>query len=86
MGLDFLALAYMYEILAYAVGRVLPVRHRRPQLGQRHHPGQVRHRGAEAQVAAAAHRRDHAVRLLDDRAGQRRIGSPLHPDRGGPRR
>ena len=57
MGLDFLALAYMYEILAYAVGAVGALRHRRAQLRQRHHPGQVRHRGAEAEVAAAAHRR-----------------------------
>ena len=68
MGLDFLALAYMYEILAYAVGAATLFGIAAPNSGNASRPGQVRDRGAEAQVAPAAHRRDHGVGLLHDRA------------------
>ena len=62
MGLDFLAHAYMNEVLAYGIGAGSAVRRRRAQLGQPDDPRQVRHRGAEAEVAAAADRGQDGVR------------------------
>ena len=77
MGLDFLAHAYMNEILAYAVGAASLFGVVAPNSGNQTILVQVRHRGAEAQVAAAAHRRDDGVRLLHDRARQPRVRPPL---------
>ena len=62
------------------------LRRGRAQLGQSDDPAQVRHRGAEAQVAGAADRRQDGVRLLDDRARLGRIGSALDQDHRAPRR
>ena len=85
MGIDFMAHAYMNEILAYAVGAASLFGVVAPELGQPDHPGQVRDRGAEAEVAPPAHRGDHAVGLLHDRARERRLGPALHSDHRHPR-
>ena len=83
MGLDFLTHAYMNEVLAYAVGAAALFGVVAPNSGNQTHPREVRHRGAEAKVAAPAHRGHDGVGLLDDRAGQRRARIPA---RSTPRR
>ena len=85
MGIDFMAHAYMNEILAYAVGAASLFGVVAPELGQPDHPGQVRDRGAEAEVAAPPRRGDDAVGLLHDRARERRLGPALHSDHRHPR-
>ena len=78
--LGFLEHAYMNEVLAYSAGRGRSVRRGRTQLGQPEDPAQVRDRRAEEEVARAAHRGQDAVRLLDDRARQRRLRPTLDQD------
>src|SRR6185437_9000498 len=80
MGIDFMAHAYMNEILAYAVGAASLFGVVAPQLGQPDDPGQVRDGGAEAQVAAPARRGHDAVGLLHDGTGARGFRPPLDPD------
>ena len=65
--------------------RGVAVRRGGAELGQPDHPGQVRDRGAEAEVAPPAHRGDHAVGLLHDRARERRLRPALHSDHRHPR-
>ena len=67
MGLDFLAHAYMNEVLAYAIGAASLFGVVAPNSGQPDDPRQVRHRGAETEVAAPPDRRVDGVGLLDDR-------------------
>ena len=86
MGLDFLALAYMYEILAYAVGASTLFGIAAPNSGNASILVKYGTEEQKQQVAAPAHRRDHGVGLLDDRARARRVGPALHRDRGGPGR
>ena len=71
-GLDFLEHAYMNEVLAYAIGAASLFGVVAPNSRQPVDPREVRHRGAEAEVADPAHRGDDGVGLLDDRARQRR--------------
>ncbi len=62
-----------------------PLRGGGAELGQPDDPGQVRHGGAEAEVAPPPGRGHHAVGLLHDRARERRVGSALHSDHRRPR-
>ena len=75
MGIDFMAHAYMNEILAYAIGAaslfgvVAPNSGNQTILVESPTPEQ------EQEVAPPAHRGHHAVGLLHDRARERRVGT-----------
>ncbi len=69
--------------LQYGSGGAL--RRGRTQLGKPADPAQVRHRGAEAEVAGSVNRGQDGVRLLDDRARLGRLRSALDQDHGAPR-
>ena len=73
MGLDFLAHAYMNEVLAYAIGAAGLFGVVAPNSGNQSILVKYGTEDAEAEVAAAAHRRRDGVRLLDDRTAQRRL-------------
>ena len=86
MGLDFLALAYMYEILAYAVGASTLFGIAAPNSGN---AGILVKYGTEEQKRKwllPLIDGDHGVGLLHDRARPCRIGPALDRDRGRPRR
>ena len=61
-GLDFLELAYMNEVLAYAIGAASLFGVVAPNSGNQSLLVQVRDRGAEAEVAGPAHRGEARVR------------------------
>ena len=85
-GLGFLEHAYMNEVLAYSMGAAALFGVVAPNSGQPDDPAQVRHRGAEEEVARAAHRGQDGVGLLDDRAGPAGLGPALDQDHRAPRR
>ena len=80
MGIDFMAHAYMNEILAYAVGAASLFGVVAPNSGNQTILVKYGTEQQKQQVAAPAGRGDDAVGLLHDRAGERRLGPPLHPD------
>ena len=72
MGLDFLAHAYMNEVLAYAVGGAALFGVVAPNSGNQSILVKYGTEEQKREVAAAAHRRRDGVGVLDDRAAQRR--------------
>ena len=86
MGLDFLALAYMYEILAYAVGASTLFGIAAPNSGNASILVKYGTEEQKRKWLLPLIDGTHGVRLLDDRAGQCRIGPALDRDRGRPRR
>ena len=63
-GLNFLEHAYMNEVLAYAVGAASLFGVVAPNSGNQTDPAEVRHGGAEEEVAHPADRGDDGVGLL----------------------
>ena len=83
MGIDFMAHAYMNEILAYAVGAASLFGVVAPNSGNQTILAKYGTDGAEGEVAPPPGRGDHAVGVLHDRAGERRLGpaAPSAPAR-----
>ena len=79
-GLDFLELAYMNEVLAYAVGAASLFGVVAPNSGNQTLLVKYGTRRAEAKVAHSTHRRHARVGLLDDRTGSAGLRSARTQD------
>ena len=77
MGLDFLAHAYMNEVLAYAVGAAALFGVVAPNSGNQTILVKYGTEEQKREVAVAPDRGNDGVGLLDDRAGQRRAPTPV---------